>query len=168
MTYRIGVISDTHGYLHPQVFDLFEGVDLILHGGDVGDDSLLIELETIAPVRAVSGNVDGRPDARRRPLTQEIETPAGRIAMTHGHLSGAPSTELDRMVASFSEFHPDIVIYGHSHVPKLDRIGEVWVFNPGSAGHPRFGKPATVGLITLLETDQLDFQHKPLTRKAAV
>lgn len=167
-TYRIGVISDTHGYLHPEVFDLFKGVDLILHGGDVGDDDLLIELEAIAPLYAISGNVDFPANAKRRPLTQSLETPAGRIAMTHGHLAAAPSTDLGRMVASFCDFNPEIVIYGHSHVPKLDRIDGVWVFNPGSAGHPRFGKPATVGFITRKGDQAPTFEHKTLTRKAAV
>lgn len=166
--FRIGVISDTHGFLHPQVFQLFEGVKLILHAGDVGGDDLLIELGSIAPVLAISGNVDGPPDPRLRPLTRTLETPAGRIAMTHGHLPGALSTDLPVMARFFREFAPEIVIYGHSHIPKLDEIGGVQIFNPGSAGHPRFGRPATVGLITESADGQAAIEHKTLTPRAGL
>lgn len=145
--YRIGVLSDTHGHLPNEVFEIFKGVRLILHAGDIGRDDILMELETIAPTHAVSGNIDGPPQ-RGRPLTCEIETPAGKIAMTHGHLMTAPSYDPDRLVRSFGKFHPDIVIFGHSHVPHVSKAGGVWLFNPGSAGQSRFGKKRSVGMIT--------------------
>lgn len=155
--YRIGVLSDTHGRLFADVFDIFEGVQLILHAGDIGRDDLLMELETIAPTHAVSGNVDGAPQPGR-PLTCELETPAGRIAMTHGHLMSAPTHDHERLVRSFAKFHPDIVIFGHSHIPHLSRVGDVWLFNPGSAGQARFGKKRSVGLITAT-ADGPKFEH---------
>ncbi|MBI3736903.1 metallophosphoesterase family protein, partial [Candidatus Sumerlaeota bacterium] len=102
--YRIGVISDTHGLLRPDVFEIFRGVDLILHAGDIEGDDLLAELETIAPVQAVSGNVDFPTREGLRPMTRRIETPAGRIAMTHGHLDRAPSTRPDLMAEFFADF----------------------------------------------------------------
>lgn len=156
--YRIGVISDTHGRLDPMVFDLFSGVNLILHAGDVGDDNLLVELEAIAPVQAVSGNVDGPPHPRRRPLERRLETPAGRIAMTHGHLTAAPSTDLARMANYFAEFKPDIIVYGHSHIARLDFSGHTRIFNPGSAGAPRFGRPPSVGMITAPQTGSVNIE----------
>src|SRR5262245_36702942 len=116
--YRIGVIADTHGLLRPEIFEIFEGVTLILHAGDFGNERILAELEAIAPVAAVAGNVDGVPQARW-PSRRELETPAGRIAMTHGHLPSAPSTDLELMARSFSKFRPDIIVFGHSHIPYL-------------------------------------------------
>lgn len=166
--YRIGVISDTHGVLRPDVLKFFEGVDLILHSGDVQDDDILIELEAVAPVRAVSGNVDYPADARRRPLEQRIETPIARIAMTHGHLSQAPSVNLALMRDHFSDFKPEVIIYGHSHIPKLEQVDGVMFFNPGSAGPGRFGKPPTVGMIEGRAGEPLTLLHKALTTKPPV
>lgn len=147
--YRIGVISDTHSVVAPQVFDLFAGVQLILHAGDVGNDDVLTALETIAPLRAVSGNVDGVPTAQR-PLYQQIETPAGRIAVTHGHLRAAPSGDRQLLAYHFRDFRPSIIIFGHSHIPTLDEQEGVVLFNPGSAGRGRFGQGPSVGLITVV------------------
>jgi putative phosphoesterase len=146
--YSIGVISDTHGLLPRQIFTLFEGVDLIIHAGDIGRDDLLIDLGAIAPVRAVSGNVDGVP-TRERPLTLQLITPAGKIAVTHGHLAHAPSYDPEKMLRHFAEFAPDILIYGHSHIPQLRQAGDAWILNPGSAGHPRFGRGPSIALITV-------------------
>lgn len=163
--YRIGVISDTHGWFHPSLPDVFEGVDLIIHGGDVGGDEILDRLEAIAPVHAVSGNVDG-PPTERRPERRELETPVGRIAVTHGHLPGAPSTDRARLVAAFTDFKPRVVIYGHSHIPKLEWIDDIHVFNPGAAGRARFRQKPCVGLITgdagEGENARLTLEHRPL------
>lgn len=144
---RIGVLSDTHGHLPNEVFEIFKGVRMIFHAGDIGRDDILMELETIAPTHAVSGNIDGAPQ-RGRPLTCEVETPAGKIAMTHGHLMTAPAYNHDRLARGFGKFQPDIVIFGHSHIPHLSKVDGVWLFNPGSAGQTRFGKRRSVGLIT--------------------
>ena len=158
-TYRIGVISDTHGFLHPKVFEIFEGVDMICHGGDVENDEILIELETIAPVRAVSGNVDFPPDPQRRPLEQRLETPAGRIGMVHGHLPAASAFDPSTLVAHFHDFDPDTIIHGHTHVPFLGNCEGVRLFNPGSAGRPSGGRPPTVGLITADGSAPVKFEH---------
>lgn len=163
--FRIGVISDTHGGFHPRIPEVFAGVDLIVHGGDVGGDEILDRLEAIAPVQAVSGNVDGRP-TDRRPERREIETPVGRIGVTHGHLPAAPSTDRARLVAAFTAFAPRVVIYGHSHIPKLEWIGRVHVFNPGAAGRARFRQKPCVGLISgddgAGEMTPLTLEHRPL------
>ena len=147
--YSIGVISDTHGYLPNRVFDLFAGVDLILHAGDVGGEEVLIALDAIAPVKAVTGNVDVA--SSRLPLFQQLETPAGRIGMTHGHLGHCSSLEPELMIRHFAAFDPAIIIFGHSHIPLLRREGERWLLNPGSAGRARFGRGPSVGLIRVAE-----------------
>ncbi len=159
---RIGVLSDTHGRLAARVFELFEGVELILHAGDIGRDELLCELEALAPVMAVSGNVDGVPDPRLRPLERRIETPAGRVGLTHGHLACAPTSQPAEMVAHFRPFDPAIIIFGHSHIPHLSQMDGVWLFNPGAAGSARFGRAPTVGLISVTAGGELTFEHLPL------
>jgi putative phosphoesterase len=160
--YRIGVLADTHGYLAPRLFELLEGVGLILHAGDLGGEGLLAELEAIAPTLAVVGNMDGpaRPD---RPLVRRVETPAGRVAMTHGHLPQAPARNLNALMAHFRPSRPDIIVFGHTHRPHLSRRDGVWLFNPGSAGRGEPGQPPTLGLITVAqEGDKPRFEHLPL------
>ena len=143
---RVGVISDTHGLLRPEVFDVFEHVDHILHAGDVGKPEILIELEAIAPVTAVYGNVDG-PELRAR-LTQvaEVELEGFVVVVTHGDQFGHPTP------AALHEAFPkaEIIVYGHSHKPLLELVDRtVTVMNPGGAGRPRFGIPPSVGVMEL-------------------
>jgi putative phosphoesterase len=148
-SYRVGVIADTHGFLHPGVFEVFAGVDLILHAGDVGEGALLEELATLAPVKAVSGNVDG-PSETDRPPSRQLTTRVGRIAVTHGHLAAASAFKPETMVAYFRPFNPQIIVYGHTHLPTLTELKDVKLFNPGAAGKIRVdGRPPSVGLITL-------------------
>jgi len=143
---RVGVISDTHGFLRPEVFDVFEHVDHILHAGDVGKPEILIELEAIAPVTAVYGNVDG-PELRAR-LTQvaEVELEGFVVVVTHGDQFGHPTP------AALHEAFPkaEIIVYGHSHKPLLELVDRtVTVMNPGGAGGPRFGIAPSVGVMEL-------------------
>ena len=161
--YRIGVLSDTHGFLNPRIFEIFDGVRLILHCGDIGSDDLLVELETIAPVLAVSGNVDSTPHPQRRPLTRQSVTIAGRIAMTHGHLDRASAFNHDTLVAYFRTFEPDIIFYGHTHVPFLGECRGVILFNPGAAGRVQGGRPPSVGLIAADGQGPARFDHVNLT-----
>jgi len=161
--YRIGVLSDTHGHLDARLFSIFAGVQLILHAGDIGREDVLFELEMIAPVCAVSGNVDGAPDPRRRPMFRQLETPAGRIALTHGHSNAAPTHNKLRLIEHFHGFRPQIIVFGHSHIPYFEDTGEVVLFNPGSAGHARGGHARSVGLITVArEGDAPHCEHVEL------
>lgn len=157
--FRIGVISDTHGHLAATVFEIFKGVDLILHAGDIGGEDLLVELEAIAPVEAVSGNTDGPPLDSRRPLVRRLETPAGRIGLTHGHLEEAPAFYPERLIKFFDEFGADVVVHGHTHVPCCDRHGATTVFNPGAAGRSGTMHGASVGLITAEPGRPCRFEH---------
>ncbi|HOR28074.1 MAG TPA: metallophosphoesterase family protein [Candidatus Sumerlaeota bacterium] len=162
--YRIGVLSDTHGYLHPALFDLFDGVQLILHAGDIGRDDVLVELRTIAPVQAVAGNVD-LPDPRARPLIRQLETPAGRIAMTHGHLAHASAHDHASLLGQFAGFQPGIIIFGHSHLPLIEELDGVKLFNPGAAGRAGLTQHgATVGMISVEEgSGQVRLEHLKLS-----
>ena len=132
--------------LRPEVFDVFREVDHILHGGDVGNADLLVELEALAPVTAVYGNSDGLDLRARLPQVAEIELDGFAIVVTHGDQFGSPTP------AKLHEAFPraEIIIYGHSHRPLLELVDKtVTVMNPGGAGAPRFGIPPSVGVMEL-------------------
>lgn len=143
---RLGIISDTHGLLRPQVFDVFREVDHIFHAGDVGPLELLTELEAIAPVTAVYGNTDGWEVRDRLPKVAEVELDGFRIVVTHGDQFGSPTPE--RLNEAFPG--ADILIFGHTHKPLLTLVDVVvTAMNPGGAGPRRFDLPASVGILEL-------------------
>lgn len=143
---RLGIISDTHGLLRPEVFEVFNDVDHILHAGDVGTPEILIELEAIAPVTAVYGNVDGPELHARLPHVAELELDGFTIVVTHGDQLGHPTPE--KLHAAFPA--AEIIVYGHTHKPLLELVDRtVTVMNPGGAGHPRFGLRPSVGIMEL-------------------
>lgn len=152
----IGLISDTHGMLRPQVFDALAGVDFILHAGDVGGDDILDELAAIAPVDAVYGNTDepGRPR-----LAPAIEREVGGVTIhvSHGHELGRPTPE--RLLAAYSA---DVVVYGHTHRQLIARAGGRLVVNPGAAGARRFDLLPSVARLTI-RGGQVDVELVPLT-----
>ena len=145
---RIGLISDTHGLLRPEVFRVFEGVDRILHAGDVGREDILIELGTIAPVDAVYGNTDGWD--LRASLGAERTIRVGGIVITlvHGDALGSPTPMLLRRAYPAS----DVIVYGHTHVQLIDRAdGAPITINPGAAGPARFKLKPSVAVLSLDE-----------------
>jgi len=142
-THVVGLISDTHGLLRSGVHDALNGVQLILHAGDVGGSDILEELRMIAPVRAVFGNTDP-PDEPG--LAEEILFAIDRLRVhvSHGHEVGSPTP--DKLAVRYDA---DIVVYGHTHrqlVTKLD--GRLFV-NPGAAGPKRFNLTPSVGRLTI-------------------
>jgi hypothetical protein len=143
---RLGIISDTHGLLRPEVFEAFEQVDHILHAGDVGPLELVTELEALAPVSAVYGNTDGFDVRARLPQVQRLELDGFTIVVTHGDQLGSPTPE--KMHAAFPD--ADILVYGHTHRPLLTIADVVvTVMNPGGAGPRRFDLPPSVGIMEL-------------------
>ena len=143
---RLGIISDTHGLLRPEVLEIFSGVALILHAGDIGSPELLAELEALAPVRAVWGNTDGFDIRRLVPEVLEMRLEGFDFLVVHGHQLGSPTPE------ALHDRWPDaeIVIYGHTHRPLLVTVDQVvTVMNPGGAGARRFDLPASVGIMEL-------------------
>jgi hypothetical protein len=143
---RLGIISDTHGLLRPEVFDAFEGVDHILHAGDLGPLELLTELEALAPVTAVYGNTDEGEVRAHLPAVASIELDGFRIVVTHGHQFGSPTPEL--LNTAFPD--AEILVFGHTHRPLLTLVDVVvTAINPGGAGPRRFDLPASVGILEL-------------------
>ena len=143
---RIGVISDTHGLLRPEVFEVFREVDLILHAGDIGPLSILDDLRAIAPVRAVWGNTDGFDVRHAVPELIEEEIEGLSFVIAHGHQLGSPTPE--NLTARWPEAL--VIIYGHTHRPLLTLVDRVvTVINPGGAGRRRFDLPPSVGILEL-------------------
>ena len=144
---RLGIISDTHDHLDPKIYDAFEGVDAILHAGDICTDRLLDDLEALAPVFAVSGNMDGSPTVRR-PLTCSADFDGVRVCMTHGHLLD-PRAYCASARKLFAREKPRLIVYGHSHHAKIEKCDGTVCLNPGSAGCERFGQPATAAIVVI-------------------
>ena len=136
----IGVISDTHGLLRPEAVEALRGSDRILHAGDVGTPEILQALAKIAPVTAIRGNVDTKSWARRLPKAEVVEAGGISIYMLHD----LAQLDLKPEAAGFQ-----VVIYGHSHQPKIEEKHGVRYFNPGSAGPRRFDLPVSVGRLTI-------------------
>jgi putative phosphoesterase len=139
---RIGVISDTHGYLDPRAARALQGVAQILHAGDIGSAAIVDALEAIAPVAAVLGNVDaGTPLARRFPMTRRLAFGGVGIYMTH--IGGQPAA----LARALPDPRPDVYIFGHSHIALLETRDGVLFLNPGAAGRPRFGGALSVAIL---------------------
>jgi len=139
---RIGVISDTHGYLDPRAAVALQGVARILHAGDIGDPAIIDALAAIAPVDAVYGNVDvGTPLGRRYPASRPIVIEDVRIYITH--IGGQPAA----LARALPQPQPDVYIFGHTHVALLEMLGGVLFLNPGAAGRPRFGGGISVAIL---------------------
>ncbi|TDI95107.1 MAG: metallophosphoesterase [Caldithrix sp.] len=151
---EIGVISDTHGYINPKVFPIFEGVEQILHAGDIGSEDIITTLEAIAPVQAIHGNVDMFPLRARYPAVLTLDINGALICIIHDFF-GLPDPRATGAVQKSGKKKLDLLIYGHSHEAKLERSGEVLLFNPGSAGKQRFSLRPAVGLLTVSEGGQL-------------
>jgi len=144
----VGVISDTHGILEPEVLKIFRGVALILHGGDIGAPAVLRALEGVAPVKAVLGNVDDPKAVGRHPAAR-VETLDGlRVYMTHQ--IGAPDRVLPKVARAVGKERAQAVIFGHSHRPYNAEHEGILFLNPGGAGPRRFGLPRSVGLLRIL------------------
>ena len=139
----VGLISDTHGLIRAEALAALDGVEVILHAGDVGGHSVLRELGAIAPVHAVFGNTDDPIHG----LPQRLDLRLGglRLHVSHGHELGSPTPE--KLIRHYTA---DIIIYGHTHKPLLETVDVVYlVMNPGGAGARRFDLPASVGIIEL-------------------
>ena len=137
---RIGIISDTHGLLRPAAIDALQGVEHILHAGDVGDPAILEALRKVAPVTAISGNIDVGGACGYLPATEVITLGGCTFYMLHDR----HALDLDPVAAGFSA-----VISGHSHKPLIEWRKGVLFMNPGSAGPRRFSLPISLGLVTI-------------------
>ena len=137
MTFRIGIISDTHGLLRPEAERALTGVNHIIHAGDIGRPEIVEALRRIAPVTAIRGNVDSGEWARQYPDTNLVRLAGTSIYVLH---------DLKTLQADLGA-GIDVIVSGHSHVPKIDTVGGVLYLNPGSAGPRRFRLPITIATL---------------------
>jgi hypothetical protein len=139
----VGLVSDTHSLVRPELFTALQGVELILHAGDVGGRSIIDELTAIAPVLAVYGNTDvpGEPGLKAR---LELDIQGLSIHVSHGHEVGSPTAE--KLLARYTE---DVIVFGHTHKPLVERSGSRLVVNPGAAGPRRFNLKPSVARMTV-------------------
>ena len=159
-TLRLGLISDTHGYLDPAVPGLFQDVDHILHGGDVGSMRILHELEQLAPITAVLGNTDG-PELGVR--EREVLKLGGLVWLVQ-HIVDPLSADT-AWTDSLTRTKADIVLFGHTHKPFDQQIGKVRYLNPGYAGRQRFDLPRSVAILEVSESE-MNLRFLPLTGSA--
>jgi putative phosphoesterase len=138
----VGLISDTHGLVRPEVFEALNGVEQILHAGDVGE-GVLVELQGIAPIRAVFGNTDA-PGTPGLVGSLELELGGLSIHVSHGHELGSPTP-----AKLLRHYHADVIVYGHTHKPLIERSGRHLIVNPGAAGPRRFDLKPSVARMTL-------------------
>jgi len=136
MIFRIGIISDTHGLLRPEAERGLTGVDHIIHAGDIGRPEIVDALRRIAPVTAIRGNVDSGEWAHQYPNTKLVRLAGKSIYVLH---------DLKTLQADLAGI--DVIVSGHSHVPKIDTVGGVLYLNPGSAGPRRFKLPITIATL---------------------
>jgi putative phosphoesterase len=148
---KIGVLSDTHGLLRPEVLDAFAGVDHILHLGDVGDAAILDRLGKLAPVTAIRGNIDSSGACASLPATEYATLGTSNLYLLHN----VQELDLDPAAAGIHA-----VLFGHTHKPLLEHRKGVLFFNPGAAGPRRFSLPISVGLLHLGEAgDAMRAEH---------
>ena len=138
---KIGVISDTHGFLDPRVEKIFAGADHILHAGDIGNPLIELELKFIAPVTAVLGNTDLGLTFKET----EIVTLAEKKFLVH-HIVN-PRALSENVEARIQRDRPDMVVFGHTHKKFAETVDGVFFFNPGYAGKPKFGAERSVALL---------------------
>jgi uncharacterized protein len=152
-THVLGVISDTHGMLRPEAVKALEGVEMIIHAGDIGAPEVLEALRAIAPVVAVRGNNDKGDWAYSLPETEVVEVGAITLYVLHD----IKTLDLDPLAAGFAA-----VISGHSHRPTLVKRQDVLFLNPGSAGPRRFKLPVSLARLAIRE-DAIDARLVELT-----
>jgi putative phosphoesterase len=138
MTFTIGIISDTHGLLRPKALCVLAHVDHIIHGGDIGDPEIITALRRIAPVTAIRGNVDTGEWATEFAETEFVRL-AGRLFYVLHDLN---TLQVDPVAEGI-----DVIVSGHSHVPKMNTVDSLLYVNPGSAGRRRFKLPITLASL---------------------
>jgi len=153
---KVGILSDTHDYLDPKVPALLSGVDHILHAGDIGLPWLILQLENIAPVTAITGNTDVGLDFKE---TEVIELGGRRFLLHHIVDPHAPAPEVQRRII---RENPDAVIFGHTHKAFSEKINGTLYLNPGYAGKQRFKLPRSVAILHC-DKSGLRPEFKPLT-----
>ncbi|UKN01383.1 metallophosphatase family protein [Paracrocinitomix mangrovi] len=141
---KIGLLSDTHGFLDPRIFEYFKDVDEIWHAGDVGSMEVIEKLEAFKPVKGVYGNIDGHEVRAAWPKTRRFLCEKMHVIITH--IGGKPYVYSKDAYAEFIRNKPDVFVCGHSHILLVQfdkKINAMWI-NPGACGYKGFHKVKTI------------------------
>ncbi len=141
VTKKIGALSDTHGFLSPELFDILADVDHIVHAGDIGSRDILTALETIAPVTAVYGNMDGFEFRKHLKAFTAFDLFDCRIELTH--ILEVPKN------GPTSNGKVNLKFFGHTHQPLFKSFGNTHFINPGSAGKPSLNNEYSAAVVTI-------------------
>ena len=150
---KIGLLSDTHGYLDPKIFEHFKDCDEVWHAGDIGSESLAEALENFKPLKAVYGNIDDIPLQTRYP--EDLHFVCEQVKVWITHIGGIPPNYNPRVKKILKENVPDIFICGHSHVLRIKRdanLHNMLYVNPGAAGNQGFHAMKTLIRFNISET----------------
>ena len=142
---KVGILSDTHGYLHSRLFDFFQDVEEIWHAGDIGNLKTAEALEEFKPFRAVYGNIDGQEIRSRFPVSQFFTVEQAQVVMIH--IGGSPG-RYDQQAQQLIRHHrPTLFVCGHSHILKVkyDAKNKLLYINPGAAG--KFGPHQSITAV---------------------
>lgn len=138
--YVVGVVSDTHGLIRPEVCELFRDADFIIHAGDINEPAALRKLRSIAPVIAVRGNMDDYSWAQKLPEREIVEIGSTIIYIIH---------DIKRLDIDPSAAGVKVLVSGHSHCPSIHTKNGVLYLNPGSAGPKRFLNPVSLAFLDI-------------------
>jgi len=144
---KIAVVSDTHGTIHPDIYRHLDGVDLMLHAGDIGREDVISELKLFAPVVAVYGNTDTFPLVERYREKELIDVLGKKIYLTHRFIEGG--RKIPHVVSDIDRLRPSMVVFGHTHRQHAESIDGILYFNPGSCGFRRPGTRTALGILTI-------------------
>ena len=161
---RIGLLSDTHGYLDPKIKDYFSSVDEIWHAGDIGTMAVIDELRAFKPLRVVYGNIDDHILRRSCNAIESFEVEGVKVYMTH--IAGRPEKMPEAIKTVILKNKPDVFICGHSHIALVKYIAEhkvLWM-NPGACGIKGFHKVRTLFRFTVDAGKCKDFEVIELNR----
>lgn len=166
---KIGLLSDTHSYLDPKIPDYFKDCDEIWHAGDIGDRSVVDELEKIKPLRAVFGNIDDQEMQARYPEDLWFGCEGLTIWMTH--IGGAPPNYNPRIKKVFKERTPDIFICGHSHILRVKKDSNyknLLYLNPGAAGNQGFHHIKTIMRFDIVNKEIMNLEVIELGKRGVI
>jgi len=142
---KLGIIADTHGYLPPAVFKIFANVDCILHAGDIGSNDIVDELEILAPVYAIYGNIDTWPIVSRFSQTLVTDFEDLVFYLIHHIIS----EKFVRYELFRKKLKPDVIVYGHTHNPDVSTHNDILFINPGSTSKPKKNEKGSVIVLDL-------------------
>lgn len=166
---RVGLLSDTHGFLDPKIFDVFKDVDEVWHAGDLGTLELCNQLKNFKPFYAVYGNIDGKDIRIEYPLNWLAEREGLKILMTH--IGGYPGHYEPKARRQIMEHRPDIFICGHSHILRVAKdaaYNNMLAINPGAAGVQGFHKVKTALRFILNKGKMEDLEAIELGKRGEI